>query len=72
MFDKDFIKKKINDWEYWEYTCHGKICGRDIEIVNLRLLKNKAIADIILTDYEDNTKERINKCEYPYINLLSL
>lgn len=63
---KKEIKEKI--WKY-EY-CHSgfnKLSGVDVKVVNLRVRKNKAIADIVLTsDLESGNSERYNNCEYPF------
>ena len=62
------IKKKI---EMLEYNANGlgMFCFRGVEVLNLRLTKNKAIADIKLCDYEEQSFERFNNCEYDLVKL---
>lgn len=62
--DKQEIKKKIENYEYYQFTVGNKLCGRDVEVRNLKVGKGKAVADIILHDYDDNYQERHDKCEY--------
>ena len=66
FMDKKIVKQKILDFEYFNFTAGGSLCSRDVEVLNLRLRKDKAIADIILHDYEENYQERHNNCEYDY------
>ena len=61
--NKQQIKNKITDYEYYRSGLQH-LSGTDVEVKNLKILKNKAIADIILHNHEENSFERYNKCEY--------
>lgn len=61
--DKDRIKETI---KLYEENAHilGQLCGMDVKVVNLKILKHKIIADVIILD---NGKQfyRENNVEYP-------
>lgn len=65
--NKTEIREKI--WKY-EYYRNGfsKLCGTGVRVLNLRINKNKATADIILITDDENEfgshYERYNDCEY--------
>lgn len=68
--NKQKIKEAILDFEYRNWTAGGSLSGRDVQVKNLKLQKEKAIADIILFEYDDNLyQERHNNCEYGYREL---
>ena len=58
------VKRRIQDIEFVQ-NGFGALSGHDVKVVNLRKLKKKYVADIILRDYCDNRIERYNTCEYP-------
>ena len=58
------IKEKISSYEYTVFS-GGKLSGRSVEVKNIKILKRKVLADVILHDSENDTHHRMNKCEYP-------
>jgi hypothetical protein len=69
MANREEIKQKIHDHEYYG-NGFNHLSGRAVSVKNLRITKTKAVADIILHDYDENSKERFNQCEYPLEKLL--
>jgi len=59
------VKEKIREHEYSVYSAGYKLSGRSIEVKNVKILKRKVLADIILHDPEENSSSRIDRCEYP-------
>ena len=57
----------------WEYeaakTGVEKLSDTMLHVINVRVKKNSITADIIIHDYDGNTQERFNKCEYPIKDL---
>ena len=66
---KETIHNKIAYLEYLNYSANGSLANRDIAVKNIKLYKDKAIADVVLFDYDTEKIERFNKCEYPYSKL---
>ncbi len=62
---KDEIKEKIIEFER-RISGLDKISGVDVKVLNLRIRKDKYIADVIIS--EDEKSERYNNCEYPIKN----
>lgn len=63
--DKTEIKKKIETYAYY-HSGLKNINGGDVRAVNIKVRKDKVIADIIYMDYFDGYHtERYNDCEYP-------
>ena len=60
---KEEIKKAIKDLEWLSISTGGKLCGLDIKVVNLRVLKETAKADIIIND-NNSAITRYNNCIY--------
>lgn len=60
--------------EHFEYRTGGyaKLCGVDLRAINVKIGKEKILADIIITDCEEGNQQRYNKCEYPKEALLKL
>ena len=68
--NRQTIKDKILDFEYRNWTVGGSLSGRDVVVRNLKVKKDKAVADIILYDYGDDLyQERHNNCEYDFQSL---
>ena len=57
----------------WEYerakTGVEKLSDSTIHVINVKVKKNSITADIIIHDYDGNTQEHFNKCEYPIKDL---
>jgi len=62
--DKKQAKEIIKKLEY-NNNGLGRINGAYVEVVNLKILKEKVVADVILSNDVEQTYERINNCEYP-------
>lgn len=62
---KQEIKKAIEDLEWRNNSAGGRMCGIDIQVRNLKVLKNKAVADIIITE-DGQPTYRENRVEYSY------
>lgn len=69
--DKQEIKQRIETFEYYG-NGFNHLCGKEVLVRNVKVLKHKAIADIILRDCEDGKSERYNKCEYPIVQLMGV
>lgn len=63
--DKKQIKEKIIEMEEYDWTAGYSLCGRYVYVRNLKVRKDKAVADVILTEPESGTTKRYNECEYP-------
>lgn len=63
--DKDLVKRKIVDFEHFE-NCNG-LSGCDVRVINVKVGKNKATADVIVNDGDRTV--RTNNCEYPLVEL---
>jgi hypothetical protein len=61
------IKEKITSYENIVFSGGGKLSGRSVEVKNIKILKRKVLADVILHDSENDTHHRMNKCEYPIL-----
>ena len=59
---KKEAKERIETIEFYGNGFH-KLSGYDVRAINIRLRKEKVIADIIF--YEDGVRERHDNCEYP-------
>lgn len=59
------IKEKIASYELQLFSADFRLSGRSVEVKNIKILKRKVVADVILHVLEDNTYTRLNKCEYP-------
>lgn len=70
MITKNQIKKRITEIEEFNVTAGYRICGIDVQVKNLKVLKSCAIADIIVKE-EGCLNHRYNGMEYP-LNLLSI
>ena len=66
MLDQKLVKQKIVDFEYYHNGFEG-LSNVDVEVINLKIGKKKATADVILTD--GKRIERFNNSEYPLIEL---
>ena len=63
------LRRKIETYEYYK-NGFNQLSGAYTHAVNVKVRKNKAIADIILiTDAENGCSERYNNCEYPLSEL---
>lgn len=62
--DKNEIKRIIETYEYYNNGMKH-INGSDAEAINIRIRKEKIIADIKLHYYDDNKTETYRNCEYP-------
>lgn len=52
-------------WNFEYYTNgYGRLSGKDVKVVNLRLTKKFATADVKLIDREDNHVDRYNDQKY--------
>lgn len=60
--NKDEVKEKIRKLERHNFGL-DKISGVFIKVLNLKIRKDKYIADIVIR--EDESSERYNNCEYP-------
>ena len=69
--DTQEIKQKIERFENYA-NGFNHLCGHEILVKNVKVLKHKVIADIILRDCEDGKSERYNKCEYPIVQLMGV
>ncbi|MBA7601164.1 hypothetical protein ES703_08231 [subsurface metagenome] len=57
-------------WNFEYYTNgYGRLSGMDVKVVNLRLTKKSAIADVKLIDREDNHVDRYNGQRYSIVVL---
>ena len=68
-------RKEIKDMiEKYEYNINGfgRLNGRDVKVVNLRVTKEKVICDVILINDDDNMTERYNNTEYKLSKLVEL
>lgn len=59
--NKDEIKEKIRELERYANGL-DKISGVFIKVLNLKIRKDKYIADIVIC--EDENSKRYNNCEY--------
>lgn len=66
--DRNKVREAIEMFEHYENGFH-KLCGVEVIARNLKLRKDKAIADIVIRWLEEGKQERYNKCEYPYKEL---
>lgn len=58
------VKKSIRDFEYRQNGFHA-LSGTDVVVSNVRIRKEKVIADIrLVTDAETGTSENYKDCEY--------
>lgn len=58
------VKKCIHDLEYRQNGYYA-LSGRDVVVTNVRIRKEKVIADIkLITDMEAGTSETYKNCEY--------
>lgn len=60
--NKDEVKEKIRELER-HISGLDKISGVFIKVLNLKIRKDKYIADIVIC--EDENSKRCNNCEYP-------
>jgi len=59
------LRRRIETFEYHK-NGFDNLSGAYAHAINVKVRKNKAIADIILiTDAENGTSERYDNCEYP-------
>jgi len=57
-------------WNFEYYTNgYGRLSGMDVKVINLRLRKKFAIADVKLIDREDNHVDRYNGQRYSIVVL---
>ena len=57
-------------WNFEYYTNgYGRLSGKDVKVINLRLTKKFAIADVKLIDSEDNHIDRYNGQRYSIVIL---
>lgn len=61
---KQEIKDTIAEIEYYNNSAGGILCGIDIKVVNLKITKEEATADIIVNENREKI-ERFNDCVYP-------
>ena len=66
--DKNIVKQAIEALEYYR-NGFNKLWGVEVYARNVKLLKDKAVADIIIRWFEEGKQERYNACEYPYEDL---
>lgn len=67
-YTREEIKKRIEELEYY-INGFQWLSGRGVTVKNLRVRKDKAVADVIFHDYDDGVTERYNGCEYPYAKI---
>jgi len=67
--DKGKIKEAIAQIEEFSATAGYRLCGISVSVKNLKILKEKAIADIIVKE-EGSVAYRYNEMKYP-LNLLN-
>lgn len=60
---KKTAKEAIWNFEYYT-NGYGRLSGMDVKVINLRLRKKFAIADVKLIDREDNHVDRYNDQKY--------
>ena len=61
---KEEAKKKIEHLEYYKNGFY-MLSGCRVEAQNVRMRKDKVIADITFHKWEGEAQERYNNCEYP-------
>jgi len=66
---KEEIKNRIAKIEEFNATAGYRICGIDVKVRNLKVLKTEVIADIIVKE-ESGLAYRYNEMKYP-LNLLN-
>ncbi len=59
------IKEKIADCEHEANGFDYRGFAPSIKVVNLKILKDKYVADVIIIDHEEKTTERFDEVEYP-------
>ena len=60
---REEIKKRIEEFEYY-INGFQRLNGRDVQ-------KDKAVADLIIHDFDDGITERYDNCEYPYVKIFA-
>ena len=63
--NKEKIRDYIHEYEYNEQSCNGAYSSVGIEVINLKINKKMATADILVHRDYDNTTHRYNNMEYP-------
>lgn len=63
--NKQKVREAIEMYEHYQNGFH-KLCGIEVGARNLKLKKDKAVADIVIRWLEEGKQERYNDCEYPY------
>jgi len=63
--DKNKVRTAIELFE-WYKNGFNSLCGIEVTARNLKLRKDKAVADIVIRWLKEGKQERYNKCEYPY------
>lgn len=66
--NKQRAKEAIRELEYYKHDL-DRIDGCGVSVVNVRLTKSEAVADVILYDMNDNTSERKNGVRYSFVEL---
>ena len=64
MLTRQEAKRIIEDLESFR-AGYDMLSGCEVEARNIRLRKDKVIADIIFHEWEDGRHDRYNGCEYP-------
>ena len=66
--NKQRAKEAIRELEFYRHD-FDRINWCGVNVVNVRLTKSEAVADIILFDMNDNTSERKNGVRYSFVEL---
>jgi len=66
---KNEIKNRIAKIEEFNATAGYRLCNIEVQVKNLRVLKSKAVADIVVKE-EGSLTYRYNEMKYP-LNLLN-
>ena len=62
--NKEYIKRRTAEYEYYANGFH-RLNAVEVLVRNVRIRKDRVIADIVIRRLEENTEERFNNCEYP-------
>ena len=58
------LKDLISEYEYYT-NGFQRLSGCDVQVFNVRIRKDKYIADVVLWTDDGAIKTRYNNCEYP-------
>jgi len=61
--EKQKVKNRIVEVEENHWNCGGRLCDYSVKVVNLVELKDRYIADVIVSE-QGGHSERFDQCEY--------